>query len=134
MGWLGPDTFDNDRALNYLSDVKQSIWAKIEGLQEYPDLADPDEPHSDEIVAAVELLAILCEHTPCTPPATAVVEKCRDNFVEFWYSAMRQWIDSDDTAKPNAAYVEQRRDAIERTFDRLLAQCRKADEEGIERE
>ena len=133
MGWLGPDTFDNDRALNYLSDVTHPIWAKVEGLQEYPDLADPDEPHSDEIVAAVELLAILCEHTPTMPPATRRVEACRDNFLRFWYAAMREWIDGDDTAKPDPNYVEQRRAAIERTFDRLLAQCRRADEDGLSR-
>jgi hypothetical protein len=134
MGWLGPDNFDNDRALNYLSDVVNPIWEKIAGLQEYPDLADPDEPHSDQIVAAVEILAILCENTPCGPPATRRVEQCRDNFVRFWYDAMQKSICGDDTAKPKPEYVEQRRAVIERTFERLLLQCQRADEEGLVRE
>ena len=134
MGWLGPDNFDNDRALDYLSDVVDPLWEKIEGLQEYPDLADPNEPDSDEIVAAVELLALLCENTQYVPPATSRIKVCRDNFVRYWYGAMREWIESDDTAKPDPDYVEQRRAVMERTFERLLIQCRKADEEGLSRE
>ena len=53
--------------------------------------------------------------------------------MRFWYAAMREWIDRDDTAKPDPNYVEQRRAAIERAFDRLLAQCRRADEKGLSR-
>ena len=131
MGWFGPDNFDNDRGLDYLDEVADPIWEKIAGLQEHPDLADPSEPDSDETVAAVELLAILCENTSYVPPATREVEKCRDNFVRFWYGAMQDWIHSGDRSKPNPDFVEQRRAVMEQTFERLLVQCRKADQEGL---
>jgi hypothetical protein len=134
MGCLGPDNFDNDRGLNYLDDVARPIAAKILALEEYPDLADPDEPHSDETVAAVELLAILCESTSYCPPATRRIELCRDNFVNYRYGAMQDWLQSNDTAKPDPDFVEERRDVIQRTFERLLVQCRKADDDGLIRD
>lgn len=134
MGWLGPDNFDNDRGLQYLADVVGPIAETVTRLAEYPDLGDPDEPHSDESIAAVEILAILCEQTPYTPPATALIEQARDGFVDYWYRAMQDWIHSNDTAKPDPAYVEERRAAILQTFERLLIQCRKADAEGLVRD
>ena len=41
--------------------------------------------------------------------------------MRFWYAAMREWIDRDDTAKPDPNYVEQRRAAIERTLPEFPA-------------
>jgi hypothetical protein len=134
MGWLGPDNFDNDRGLDYLDDVANPVSETVERLAEFPDLADPDEPHSDESIAAVEILAILCEHTPFVPPATATVERARDNFVTYWYQAMQDRIRSNDTAKSDPDYVEQRRAVMQQTFERLLVQCRKADANGLVRD
>jgi hypothetical protein len=134
MGWLGPDNFDNDRGLDYLDEVADPVFETVVKLAEFPDLADPSEPHSDESIAAVEILAILCEYTPYVPPATAVVEQARDGFVAYWYQAMQDWIHSDDTAKPDPVYVEQRRAVMEQTFERLLVQCRKADADGLVRD
>jgi hypothetical protein len=134
MGWLGPDNFDNDRGLDYLNEVAGPVSETVERMAEYPDLGDPEEPHSDQSIAAVEILAILCEHTPYVPPATAVVEKARDGFVAYWYQAMQNWIHSNDTAKPNPDYVEKRHAVMLQTFERLLVQCRQADADGLVRD
>ncbi len=136
MGWFGEGNFDNDRALDYLGDeVFDPLWEKVAQLLDDPDsAADPNEPDSDEIVAAVELLALICENTPAVPPPTASVERCRDNFLRVWTGAMQTWVDSGESSRPNPDYVKRRRAVMERTIDRLLRACRQADAQGLERD
>ena len=65
------------------------------------------------IVAAVELLALLCEHTPAVPPERGLIEQCRDNFLRVWTREMQAWIDSPtESGHPDPDYVRRRRAVI----------------------
>jgi hypothetical protein len=124
MGVTGPDNFDSDRACDFLAgDVVRPLVHKMERVLEDPEAAEADDPDCDKIVAAAEVLAVLCEHFPVSPPATAFVERCRDTF-------LASWDDYIDELAPAEGHKEARRAVIVATFERLLAACRADDRDN----
>lgn len=129
MGVTGPDNFDSDRACDFLViDVLQPLAQMMQRVLADPESAEADDPDCDKIVAAAEILAVLCEQIDyATPPSTEFVQQCRDTFLESWDAYI-------DELNPAPGYKEARRAVIVATFERLLAACRAADEENGPRE
>jgi hypothetical protein len=122
MGVWGDDNFENDAALDFLGrDVVDPLVAQMRRVLDTPDLADPEESTSYEIMAAVELLAILGENTNTCSPETQIVEDCRDVF-------LRAYDAGADKLEAKPGFKDGRRAVIEATFERLLRVCRKWDE------
>jgi hypothetical protein len=80
--------------------------------------AGHDESNGQTIMAAVEVLAVLCEQLHATPPAPSQVAAWRDDYLRAWESYI-------DALRPKAGYKEERRAVIIKTFDRLLAAAQK---------
>ena len=93
------------------------MTAQLRRIVENPGLADPEEPASFEVMAAVELLAVVCEgvRVACPPPSQ-LVEDCRD-------LCLRGWDEGIDKLDPKPGYKEERRAVIAATFARLLKIC-----------
>ena len=109
MGTWGAGNFDNDSAGDWLVEtVFDPIVATINEC-----LHDHDEANGPFIMAAVETLAVVCEHLPVMPPEPTVVEKWRDTFLKSWEGYM-------EDLQPEPGRKEARKRVIEATFDRLL--------------
>jgi hypothetical protein len=124
MGVWGAENFRNDAALNFLaSAVEVPMTDQLRRIVENPALADPEEEASFEVMAAVEVLAVLCENINAHPPPTQLVEDCRD-------LCLRGWDLGIDKLNPDPEYKKERRAVIEATFERLLRVCREWDKLG----
>lgn len=123
MAVTGPGNFDSDRACDYLAlDVVAPLVGKMRSVLDDPERAQADDPDCDKIVAAAEVLGVLCRHIPAAvPPATALVERCRDAFLSAWDAYIGELV-------PGAGHEEERRAVIVGTFDRLIDICRACDE------
>jgi hypothetical protein len=118
MGVWGPANFDNDTAFCFANDaVIKPMIAQLRRVVDNPRLADPEEDASFKIMAAAEILAVLCEQLPVPPPPTELVEDCRD-------LCLRGWDEGIDKLEPEPRYKEERRAAIAATFERLLKASR----------
>jgi hypothetical protein len=114
MGVWGPANFDNDTAFCFANDaVIKPMIAQFHHVVDNPRLADPEEDASFKIMAAAEILAVLCEHLPLAAPPTELVEECRD-------LCLRGWDKGIDKLDPEPGYQKKRRAAIVATFERLL--------------
>jgi hypothetical protein len=121
MGVWGAGNFANDAALDFVaSAVVKPMTAQLHWVVENPALADPEEEHSFEVMAAVEILAVVCEGINAHPPPTQMVEDCRD-------VCLRGWDEGIDKLHPKPGYKEERRAVTAATFDRLLKVCREWD-------
>ena len=129
MGVTGPDNFDSDRAYDFLTgDVVGPLVERMRSVLDDPEVAQADDPDCDKIVAAVEVLAVLCEHIDAAPaPATRLVERCRDAFLAAWDGYI-------DQLGPAPGHTEARRAVIAGTFDRLIRACEAADRSDGPRE
>jgi len=114
MGAWGAGNFDDDAALDWIEDqVKAPIVEMIDC-----EISNHDEGNGTEIMAAVEVLAILCEHTPLLPPELVEIVKWRQAYLETWNGYI-------DELDPKPGYKEDRLRIIEATFDRLAAVAQK---------
>jgi hypothetical protein len=121
MGVWGAENFANDTALDFIANaVVKPMTAQLLRIVQNPGLADPEESASSEVMAAVEILAVLCESINAHPPPTELVEDCRD-------LCLRGWDLGIDKLHPKPGHKEERRAVIEATFDRLLKVCREWD-------
>jgi hypothetical protein len=119
MGVWGPENFDNDTAFCYALDaVVKPMIAQMRRVVENPELADPEEDASFKIMAAAEILAVLCEQLPLPTPPKELIEDCRD-------LCLRGWDQGIDKLDPTPEYQEGRRAAIVATFERLLTASQK---------
>lgn len=113
MGTWGAGNFADDSSLDWLyTDVQKPLMDTIER-----ELHDHDEGNGTVIIAAVEVLALICEHTPAMPPKPEDVARWRQAYLKTWNG----YIDGLD---PKAGYKETRLQAIEATFDRLATVAR----------
>lgn len=118
MGVWGAENFANDTAFCYaLDEVVNPLTAQLRRVIQDPALADPGQDASFKIMAAAEMLAVLCEQLRLAPPATELVEECRD-------LCLRGWDEGIDKLDPKPGYKEERRAVIAATFERLLKVCR----------
>src|SRR5262249_27041907 len=119
MGVWGPGNFDNDTAFCYANDaVIKPMIALLDRLAENPSLADPSNNESFKIIAAAEVLAVLCEQLPLKVPAADLVEECRDLYLERWDEGIAK-------LRTAPGYREERRVVIAATFARLIEVCRR---------
>ena len=117
MGTWGAGNFQNDQSLDWLwSDVQKPLIEKLNS-----ETAKHDESSGEEIMAAVEVLAVLCEQLNADPPKPLEVTAWRDAYLRAWES----YIDASD---PKPGYKEERRAVIVNTFERLLKTARKGHE------
>lgn len=117
MGVWGAANFDNDTAFCFALDaVIKPLSAQLRRVIENPALADPEEDASFKVMAAAEMLAVLCEELRLAPPPTELVEDCRD-------LCLRGWDEGIDKLDPKPGYKEERRAVIAATFERLLKVC-----------
>src|SRR5262245_31243933 len=85
MGVWGAGNFQDDQALDYLwSEVQQPLIRRIEKMFTIPESASPDEPDGAQIMAAVEILAVLCENLNAAPPKPEDVEKWHGTYLQIW--------------------------------------------------
>ena len=118
MGVWGAENFGNDAACDFVqSAVVEPLTAQLRRIVENPALADPEEHASFEVMAAVEILAVLGEAVSAHPPPSQLVEDCRD-------LCLRGWDEGIDKLSPKPGYKEERRAVIADTFERLLKVCR----------
>jgi hypothetical protein len=113
MGAWGSGNFEQDHALDFVwKKVQQPLLRQIKKMIAKPVYAEADEPDSGPIMAAVEILAILTEHTGAVPPKLEEVALWKKTFLGAWDSTSGDVIFRQED-------VIQRRRVIVATFDRL---------------
>jgi len=114
MGAWGAGNFQDDTALDWLRlSVRQPI---VEEIQSW--LKKHDEGNGPAIIAAVEVLALLCERLPAEPP--------RPEEVTAWQrSYLRGWNRYIDGLEPTPEYKAKKLEVIKTTFEKLLALSKK---------
>jgi len=116
MGVWGAGNFANDAARDFVAtEVVKPMTAQLRKVVENPPLAAPAE-YSSEVLAAVEILAVVCEGVNAHPPPSQLVEACRD-------VCLRGWDEGIDKLDPKPGFKEERRAVIAATFERLLKVC-----------
>ena len=116
MGVWGADNFENDSALDFVANsVIKPMTACLQRAISHPELADPDEM-SDEIMAAVQILVVVCDTINAAPPSLRIVEQCRDICLLRWDAGI-------DAFEPKAGYKSERRKIIADTFEKLVRIC-----------
>jgi hypothetical protein len=114
MGTWGAGNFQDDNALDWLwSEVQQPLLRKIESA-----VAGHDESNGHTIMAAVEVLTVLCEQLQANPPKPPEVAAWRDAYLAAWEGYI-------DALGCKPKFKKERRAVIVNTFDRLLATSRK---------
>lgn len=113
MGTWGPGNFEDDTALDWLHDVQRPLIETIE-----TNLRDQDERNDHLIMAAVEVLAVICEQLNAVPPEPEQVVNWRDSYLKAWDGYI-------DNLSPKGDYKQERRAVIVKTFDRVLVVAKK---------
>lgn len=117
MGVWGAGNFGNDAACDFVQHaVVEPLTAQLRRIVDNPALADPEEDASFEVMAAVEMLAVLGAAVAAHPPSSELVEECRD-------VCLRGWDEGIDKLDPEPGYKAERRAIIAATFERLLKVC-----------
>ncbi len=114
MGSWGAGNFQNDQALDYLGEVMRSLVGKLEEIIDHPIRAEADEPSNFEVMAAVEIITVLCENLNAVPPKPELVAKCQDTFLNAWEKSI-------DALSPKSGFKEERRAVIAESFEKLKA-------------
>jgi hypothetical protein len=114
MGVWGAGNFNNDDALDYLTaEVAEPLAKQMMRVLNNPQLAEPDEPASARIMAAVELLSLLSEQYHVQPPHSGAIEQCKVTYLKVWEGYI-------DKLNPAPGFKEERREVITSSFDRLI--------------
>jgi hypothetical protein len=114
MGTWSTGNFQNDQALDYLGSVMHSLIGKLEEIIEHPIRAEADEPSNFEVMAAVEIITVLCENLNAVPPKPDLVSKCQETFLTSWEKTI-------DGVGPVPGFKEERRAVIAASFEKLKA-------------
>jgi predicted secreted protein len=112
MGTWSTGNFQNDQALDYLGEVMDSLVEKLEKVVKNPILAEADEPSNFEVMAAVEIITVLCENLNAVPPQPALVSKCQETFLTSWEKSI-------DALVRKSGFKEERRAVIVASFETL---------------
>ena len=112
MGVWGAENFGNDAACDFRENaVVKPMTSQLRRIVENPALADPEEQASFEVMAAVEILVLLCENVKACPPPSQLVKDCCD-------LCLRGWDEGIDKLHPKPGYKEERRAVIVATFEK----------------
>lgn len=117
MGTWGAGNFDSDTAADHLGEVTGRLVREITDAM----AGDPVELEADEywgvaVPCNVELLAMLAEQrwVGVTLPDEATARAWKAKLISAWETSI-------DGLDPSDAHRRDRRDVLERTFDRLIA-------------
>jgi hypothetical protein len=113
MGAWGAGSFQDDTALDWLwLNVQKPILDDIQSFLDHH-----DEGSGPAILAAIEVLALLCEHLPAVPPKPQEVTAWHKEYVRGW----KGYIDGlEPTPDSKAAKLA----AINAAFEKLLGLSR----------
>jgi hypothetical protein len=118
MGVWGPENFANDTAFCFALDaVVKPLTTYLYRLAENPALADAENDTSYKIMAAVEILALVCKELRLAPPPLELVKSCRELCLQGWDEGIER-------LDPNGNLKEPRRAVIAETFERLIEVCK----------
>lgn len=118
MGTWGEGNFDSDGARDYLNEVVVSFIGRIETCLADEELSRLDEDGESILMPSVEILALLCEQFRARPPEESRVKEWKEKYLQIYDEEI-------DGLEPAPGYKEERRKAIEATFDRLIAQAQR---------
>jgi hypothetical protein len=125
MGVWDAGNFQSDYALDYLStNIIGPLVAKLEAVVDNPQLAEPDERVSAEVMVAVEVLCVLCTRCGGVPPKPQLVEECRSTYLRVWDGYI-------DKLSPKPDFKEERRRVIESSFAELARHARDWHEQQV---
>ncbi len=122
MGAWGEGLYENDAALDCLGDTVEDLEEAIDDWFESWDSGDSSYGRAIEgyVGPLINLIRILCEHSPANPPAEERITKWRAQFFEAYdANAVNGW---------GAESAKVRRSLFEAEFEKLLDVSRKANE------
>ena len=111
MGTWGAGVYENDAALDWVGDLIESLSKGIN-----KDIGDFDEGSGDELLAAIDTIAVLCAHSGGAPPKPAEIDGWRDSYFRCFDSYITG-------LTPDPEYVESQRRVIGDVFSRLAGQA-----------
>lgn len=122
MGTWSHGNFDNDAALDWLSDITGQLLDEITEVMDSPQLLEADELDADLVPCKIELLCTMAD-SGMSPiwPQVPILEQWKHTFLDAWDGSI-------DGLSPDADYRRERRDTLVETFDRMLALARKDQE------
>jgi hypothetical protein len=109
MGTMGPGVFENDYALDVLSDEVDHIQKQIDEIVGNP---DSDVMDIEGPLALVEMLRVLSEHCHPIQMSREQIDRYKQRFLEIYDTGI-------DAMKPKPDYKRDRRAVIETAFDAL---------------
>jgi hypothetical protein len=115
MGTWAEGNLDNDAALDYLGDLLEELSEEISDAISDGDLAIDE--GFDDAMATLEVIRILCTHSPAAPPKADILS-------EWQKGILKVFDDQIDDLGPVEGFKEARRKVIAKTFDDLLARSR----------
>ena len=123
MGTWSHGNFDNDTALDWLSDITGQLLDEIAEAMDSPEVLEADEFDADVVPCKIELLCTMADNgmSPVWP-AAQTLEQWKSTF-------LKAWDESIDGLEPDEDYKRDRRQTLVDTFDRMIALAR-ADQEA----
>ena len=106
MGTWAEGNFDNDCALDFVSDIARSVAEEMAPPDEIEDL--------DLVMAAVAVRKTLVEHCHAPPPSRESIESLKAEVISMYDEEI-------DALEPADDYKTARRTVIVDTFDQFLA-------------
>ncbi|MGI4834896.1 MAG: DUF4259 domain-containing protein [Janthinobacterium lividum] len=88
MGTWGSENFDNDHALDYLTEVRAPLVEKLIAIVENPSLAKADEDGWVECLVAVEMLTSISAQCVSDGLTSELVTACRDTLLTEWLASI----------------------------------------------
>lgn len=115
MGTWGCGNFDNDEAMDYVSELVEQFAELVDKiLADEEGASNLDDAGEGQLMPTVEIITMLCEKAGVSPPG--------EERVQHWKEAYLVIFDAQIAAmEPVEDYEEERREVISATFDRLLA-------------
>ena len=121
MGTWGPGNFDDDKAVDYLSEIVRGFIETVEQLFRQG-RASLDDQGEGRLMPTVEMISVLCDWCQGGPPAIRVVVPPDPGAVRQWRQQYLEIYDEqiDGLLLPGKEqFGPERRAHIVRTFDRL---------------
>ncbi len=121
MGTWSHGNFDNDTAADHLGDLTGRLISEIEEAMSDPESLEPDEYWGNAVPVNLEILSLLAAQgwVGIELPEPEIVRGWKERFMTVWEGSI------DDLA-PKPDYKENRRLALHKTFDDLIARAESA--------
>jgi hypothetical protein len=114
MGTWSHGNFDNDAALDWVSEITGQLLKEISEAMDSPENLEADEWDSDVVPCKIELLCLMSENKMRPNwPDKANLEKWKTIYLNAWDSSI-------DALEPEEDYKTQRRIVLVEVFNRML--------------